>query len=90
MKVLVRSERVPVVLMVSGLAMATVSQMSFVEGNQDLLFGAGWVIGALGFLLWAIPSLMKYLKKREKLRRRAEMRQSEGPESGRRYARPRR
>jgi hypothetical protein len=90
MKVLVKSERVPVVLMVMGLSMATVSQMSFVESNSTVLFLAGWVLAGLGFLLWAIPNYVKYLKKRERAMRKMERTVSSDPDQQRRYARPRR
>ncbi|HHD16564.1 MAG TPA: hypothetical protein ENK47_07630 [Euryarchaeota archaeon] len=89
MKVMVRSDKVPISLMLAGLSMATVSQMTFVKYNHELLFASGWMIAGLGFLLWAIPAFNKYMKKKEKARMRE--RKASTPEGEpRRYARPRR
>ncbi len=91
MKVMVKSDRVPLALMLSGLGMAVVSQSGgMLDDNRGLLFLMGWLISGLGFLLWAIPSFNKYLKKREKARRKMERSFSDDGDQSRRYARPRR
>mgnify|MGYP006285307579 CR=1 FL=1 len=92
MKVVYRTDKMPTVFIVSGLAMATVSQLSSIEEpNRPLLFAAGWIIAGFGFVLWAVPTLKKWIRKRERARTRA-MREtsSDRGEQPRRYARPRR
>ncbi len=92
MKVMVKSDRVPMVLMIMGLGMSVISQYkSLIDDNRSTLFILGWMIALAGFLLWAIPAISKWAKKREKARRRAEgpMREDVSDQP-RRYARSRR
>lgn len=90
MKVLVRSERVPVVLMIIGTALLIASSLSCVVRNEDLLLPLGAIIGLVGFLTWMVPSLQRYIRKKKKAaakRERQMMREEDRP---RRYAKPRR
>jgi len=89
MKVLVKSDRVPIALMVIGAAFVVVSALSSTERYYKLLFPMGFAILLGGFMLWAIPAFLKIQKKRSRKTIR-----SSGPPSDegqpRRYARPRR
>ncbi|MGA1793804.1 MAG: hypothetical protein ACMUHM_07630 [Thermoplasmatota archaeon] len=93
MKVLVKSDRVPIVLMLIGAAFVIVASLSDHVTDQDykgFLFLIGFVILFFGFVLWAVPTLLKYQKKRT--RRMGKMSRSSQDEMDqpRRYARPRR
>ena len=92
MKVMVKSDRVPIVLLIMGLGMSVVSQyQSLIDDNRSTLFILGWAIALTGFLLWAIPAINKLAKKREKIRRRMEGDiRDEDADQHRRYARSRR
>ena len=93
MKVMVKSDRVPIVLMLIGAAFVIVSSLSDYAADEEFktfLFPVGFTIMILGFLLWGIPTYLKYLKKKS---RRAAKRSSREEDDGgqqRRYARPRR
>ena len=92
MKVLVKSDRVPIVLMVIGAAFVIVSSISDYVADEDfkvILFPVGFTILVLGFLLWGIPAYLKYLRKKAKRARKASRVMDEG-DHPRRYARPRR
>jgi len=93
MKVLVKSDRIPIVLMLIGSAFVIVSSLSDYVVDQDIkkfLFPLGFGILAFGFVLWAIPAYLKYQKK--KTRRTAKISRSpqDDMDQPRRYARPRR
>ena len=67
MKVLVKSDRIPIVLMVIGAAFVIVSSLSDHVADEEFkifLFPVGFSIMVLGFLLWAIPTYQKYLRKK--------------------------
>jgi hypothetical protein len=89
MKVLVKSDRVPIALMVIGAAFVVVSALGSVERYYKLLFPMGFAILLGGFMLWAIPTFLKSQRKKARKRSRPA-----GPPSDegqpRRYARPRR
>jgi hypothetical protein len=92
MKVLVKSDRIPIVLMVIGAAFVIVSSLSDHVADEEFkifLFPVGFSIMVLGFLLWAIPTYQKYLRKKAKRARKSTRAMEEGDHS-RRYARPRR
>ena len=93
MKVLVKSDRVPIVLMVIGSAFVIVSSLSDYVADQDykkFLFPIGFGILVFGFVLWAVPSYLKYQKKRAKRMAKIQRGPPEDAEHPRRYARPRR
>lgn len=92
MKVLVKSDRVPIVLMIIGAAFVIVSSLSDYVADEEFkvfLFPVGFAILVLGFLLWGIPTYLKYLKKKAKRARKAARVMDEG-DHPRRYARQRR
>jgi hypothetical protein len=92
MKVLVKSDRVPIVLMLIGAAFVIVSSLSDQAADEEFkvfLFPVGFAILVMGFLLWAIPAYLKYLRKKAKKARKA-MRSADDMDQPRRYARPRR
>ncbi len=92
MKVVYRTDKMPIVFIIAGLAMATISQLDiFRDVNRPLIFTAGWIIAGFGFVLWAVPALSKWMKKRERMRARAQRDISDDRgDQSRRYARPRR
>jgi len=93
MKVLVKSDRVPIVLMLIGAAFVIVSSLSDYVTDQDykgFLFPIGFVILFFGFVLWAIPTLLKYQKKRTKRMSKMSRSSQDEMDQPRRYARPRR
>jgi len=63
MKVLVKSDRVPIVLLIIGAVMVMVSSLEFTERNQDVLFFMGIPTMLLGFMLWAVPGIVRMVKK---------------------------
>lgn len=66
MKVLVSSDRVPIILMIIGSAFVIVSSLSENVTDKDLrilLFPMGILIMILGFFLWAVPSFLRYQKR---------------------------
>ena len=92
MKVLVKSDRVPIVLMLIGAAFVIVSSLSDYAADEEFkvfLFPVGFSILVLGFLLWGIPTYLKYLRKKAKRARKSVRSMDEGDQQ-RRYARPRR
>jgi hypothetical protein len=60
------------------------------DPNRPLLFAAGWIIAGFGFVLWAVPALNKWIKKKERARARAYRDPNQEKDQPRRYARPRR
>ena len=91
MKVIRKTENIPITLMVIGTGMAVASQSGgLIDDNRDVLFIAGWILAGVGILVWAIPALIKSLKKRERERMKAARRQPSDDDQVRRYARPRR
>lgn len=89
MKVLVKSERVPIVLMLIGSAFIIASSLSSVIRNEDVLLPLGCIIGILGFILWLIPTMQKFMRRSRKRSAKTKPRIEE-EERPRRYARPRR
>jgi hypothetical protein len=89
MKVLVKSDKVPIALMIIGAAFVVVSALSTTERYYKLLFPMGFAILLGGFMLWAIPTFLKYQKKKTKKRMRASSSPADDVQP-RRYARPRR
>lgn len=92
MKVLVKSDRVPIVLMLIGAAFVIVSSLSDHAADEEFkafLFPVGFAILVLGFLLWGIPTYLKYLRKKAKRARKSARAMDEG-DHPRRYARQRR
>ena len=91
MKVIRKSENIPISLMAIGAGMAVASQSGgLIDDNRDILFIAGWIFAGLGILIWAIPALLKFQKKRERERMKSMKRAPQEDDQGRRYARPRR
>jgi hypothetical protein len=86
----VRKDTVPVVLIIMGLVMVTVSSMEWMARNEDLLFVAGGAIALLGFLLWAVPALDRYLKKQARKRDKVQRMAARSEEAPRSYPRTRR
>ena len=93
MKVLVKSDRVPIVLMLIGSAFVIVSSLSDHVADQDykkFLFPMGFGLLVFGFVLWAVPAYLKYHKKRSKKMAKIARTQHDEGDHPRRYARPRR
>jgi type IV secretory pathway TrbD component len=91
MKVIRKTENVPISLMVIGSAMAVASQSGgLIDDNRDILFIAGWILAGVGILVWAIPAILKYMKKKERERMKSMKRVQSDDDQVRRYARPRR
>ncbi|MEA3558430.1 MAG: hypothetical protein U9R75_04175 [Candidatus Thermoplasmatota archaeon] len=88
MKVMVKSDRVPIVLMIIGAAFMIAASLSTVIRNQDILFPMGCIIVILGFLLWLIPTIQKYLRKKNRVRAKIQ-KNMEDDDRPRRYARRR-
>ena len=89
MKVLVKSERIPIVLMIIGAAFMVAASLSSVDRNEDILFPLGCIVGIVGFLLWLIPAIQKCLRKKTKARVKMQ-KTMEDDDRPRRYSRPRR
>ncbi len=66
MKVLVKSDRVPLVLMIMGSIMVMVSSLEYTVRNDGILFILGWALAVLGFLLWAVPATSAYVKRKSR------------------------
>ena len=93
MKVLVKSDRVPIVLMLIGAAFVIVSSLSDHAADAEFktfLLPVGFAILVIGFLLWGIPTYLKYLRKKAKKAAKRAARMEEDGSQPRRYARPRR
>lgn len=93
MKVLVKSDRVPIAIMMIGAAFVIVSSLSDYAADEEFktfLFPVGFAILVLGFLLWGIPTYLKYLKKKAKQASKRASRVEDDGGQQRRYARPRR
>jgi hypothetical protein len=93
MKVLVKSDRVPIVLMLIGAAFVIVSSLSDHAADAEFkafLFPVGFAILVLGFLLWGIPAYLKYLRKKARKASKRVSRPEDDDSRPRRYARPRR
>lgn len=88
MKVIRRSYLIPMVLIIMGGAASIASNLEITDRNRDLQFLMGVAMMLLGFLLWAIPELGRYMRKLERRRQKREMMDSQ--RSGGRSARPRR
>ncbi|MFW3147154.1 MAG: hypothetical protein ACMUHB_07645 [Thermoplasmatota archaeon] len=93
MKVMVKTDRVPIVIMLIGAAFVIVASLSdhaADEESKKILMPVGFIILISGFFLWAIPSILKYQKKKRKVSSKR-MRPPEDDQSRpQRYARPRR
>ncbi|MGA1819858.1 MAG: hypothetical protein ACMUHU_02495 [Thermoplasmatota archaeon] len=93
MKVLMKSDRVPIVLMLIGAAFVIVASLSDHVTDQDykgFLFPIGFGILVFGFLLWAIPAYLKYQKRKTKKMAKFARSPQDDMDQPRRYARPRR
>lgn len=91
MKVIRKTENLPIALMAIGAGMAVASQSGgLIDDNRNVLFIAGWILAGLGILVWAIPAMLKYQKKRERQRIKDAKRLPSEDDQVRRYARPRR
>lgn len=85
MKVISKSQGVPISMIVIGGLMATMSSMEFADQNNTTLFVAGWFLILFGILAWFIPELGRYLRKKQRSRMRAYNREpTEGPQGRRR------
>jgi hypothetical protein len=71
MKMFMQSYSFPIAVFVMGVAAVIASNLDATTRNQDLEFILGGVLLCMGFLLWAIPELDKYRKRRERIRQRA-------------------
>lgn len=90
MKVISKSQGVPISMIVIGGLMATMSSMEFADQNNTTLFVAGWFLILFGILAWFIPELGRFLRKKQRTRMRAYNRESAEAPQGRRRAPPRR
>lgn len=93
MKVMVKTDRVPIVVMLIGAAFVVVASLSdhaVDEESKKIIFPVGFIILISGFLLWAIPSLLKYQKKKRKISTRKRHSSEDEQPRPARYARPRR
>ena len=91
MKVIRKSENIPISLMAIGAGMTVASQSGgLIDANRDILFIAGWVFAGIGILVWAIPAILKFQKKKERERMKIMKRAPKEDDQVRRYARPRR
>jgi hypothetical protein len=84
MRVSSRSERVPTALIVTGSLMVVASGFEFTVRNASFLFIAGWSMTLLGFVLWAVPAINAYLRRKQRARLRAERYPREVPSGPRR------
>ncbi|MGA1822657.1 MAG: hypothetical protein ACMUIG_09020 [Thermoplasmatota archaeon] len=74
-----------------GALMSIASNFEFTERNVDLQFFMGILMMILGFLLWAIPEIGRYMRKKQRqAEKRQRKMQSQEDRGGRRYAQPRR
>lgn len=91
MKVVAKSYMIPVMLIIMGALMSIASNFEFTTRNQDLQFFMGIIMMILGFLLWAIPEIGRYMRKKQRQAEKRE-RRMQAPEDrgGRRHAQPRR
>ena len=90
MKVVSKSQGVPISMIVIGGVMAIMSSMEFADQNNTTLFVAGWFLILFGILAWFIPELGRYLKKKQRARMRAYRQDPQEVQQGRRRAPPRR
>ena len=91
MKVIRKSDNIPISLMVIGTGMAVASQSGgLIDDNRNVLFIAGWLLAGLGILVWAIPAIIKFQKRKDRERMKTMKRPPGDDEQVRRYARPRR
>lgn len=78
MKVTTRSERIPMVLIAFGSIMVIASSFDFTVRNASFLFIAGWSMALFGFVLWAVPAVNSYIKRKQRSRMRMERPTREG------------
>lgn len=90
MKVTTRSDRIPMVLISFGSIMVMVSSFDFTVRNESFLFIAGWSMTLFGFVLWAVPAINSYIKRKQRSRMRMERSTREGHPTIRRSSPPRR
>jgi hypothetical protein len=72
MKMVVRSQTFPVAIFVVGAAAFIASNLDTTVRNQEYQIVLGGLLMALGFLLWAIPELDKWMKRKQRQRDRIE------------------
>jgi hypothetical protein len=72
MKMFVKSYSFPIALFVMGVVTVIASNMEVTDRNRDLELVLGSVLLCLGFLLWAVPELDRYLKRRDRIKQRAD------------------
>ncbi|MCU0799617.1 MAG: hypothetical protein MUC62_08100 [Candidatus Thermoplasmatota archaeon] len=90
MKVTTRSDRIPMVLIAFGSIMVVASSFDFTIRNASFLFIAGWSMTLFGFVLWAVPAINSYIRRRQRSRVRMERSSRDGHPAIRSRAPPRR
>jgi hypothetical protein len=91
MKVIRRSYLIPMILIIVGGGAFIASNFEFtVKGRRDLEFLIGVFLMILGFLLWAIPELGRYMRKMERRRQKKVSRVESTEGRAARYPRSRR
>ena len=68
----VKSYTFPIAIFVMGVVTVIASNMEVTDRNRDLELILGGILLCLGFLLWAVPELDRYLKRRDRTRQRAD------------------
>jgi uncharacterized membrane protein YidH (DUF202 family) len=71
MKMFVKSYAFPIAIFVMGVVAVIASNLEITERNQDLELILGGVLICVGFLLWAVPELDRYLKRKDRIRQRS-------------------
>jgi hypothetical protein len=76
----VKSYSFPIALFVMGVVSVLVSNLEITSRNSDLELVLGGAMLCLGFLLWAVPEMDRYLKRRDRMRNRTgRSRPADGP-----------
>ena len=71
MKMYMQSYSFPIAVFVMGVVAIIASNLEITARNKDIEFILGCVLLCLGFLLWAVPELDRYRKRRERIRQRS-------------------
>jgi hypothetical protein len=72
MKMFVKSYSFLIALFVMGVVTVIASNMEVTDRNRDLELVLGSVLLCIGFLLWAVPEMDRYLKRRDRMKQRAD------------------
>lgn len=72
------------VLIAIGSLMVMASSFEFTIRNGPFLFIAGWSMALLGFVLWAVPSINSYIRRKQRIRARRDRMPTDGRSSVRR------